>query len=45
MDLINILWIFIILASLQPAIQRRFLPRARFRTPEEQGEPAVRAPQ
>ena len=30
-DLINILWLFIILASLQPAIQRRFLERARQR--------------
>ena len=31
MDLINILWLFIILASLQPALQRRFLELARKR--------------
>jgi len=31
MDLINILWLFIILASLQPALQRRFLELARQR--------------
>jgi ClpP class serine protease len=32
MDLINILWIFIILASLQPAIQRRLLELSRQRS-------------
>jgi ClpP class serine protease len=31
MDLINILWLFIILASLQPALQRRFLEISRQR--------------
>src|SRR5215211_6983549 len=31
MDLINILWLFIILASLQPAIQRRLLDLSRQR--------------
>src|SRR5215204_3834973 len=31
MDLINILWLFIILASLQPAIQRRLLELSRQR--------------
>ena len=31
MDLISVLWLFIILASLQPAIQRRFLDVSRQR--------------
>jgi ClpP class serine protease len=31
MDLINILWLFIILASLQPALQRRLLELSRKR--------------